>query len=58
MAALHIRLCGVNNIDMTSLRSILQLSDKRLNNEWVVADTGRVDLYLYAIENEAGLSLL
>lgn len=58
MAALRIRLCGVNNIDMTSLRSMLQLSDKRLNSDWMVANTGRADLYLYSIDSEEGSSLL
>lgn len=58
MASLRIRLCGVNDNDMTSLRSMLQLSDKRLNSEWTVANTGRTDLYLYSIESEESLLLL
>jgi len=57
MAALRIRSCGVNGIDMNSLRSMLQLSDKRLHSEWLVASSGRADLYLYSDETPEGLAL-
>ncbi len=57
MAALRIRLCGVNSLDMNSLRSMLQLSDKRLHSEWTIASSGRVDLYLYSDETAESLAL-
>lgn len=57
MSSLRIRLCAVNSIDMNSLRSMLELSDKRLNSKWSVTHSGRVDLYLYSIETEEGLAL-
>jgi len=58
MATFRIKLHGINNIDMASLKSVLQLSDSRLNNEWVVSQTGQVDLFLYSLDNEESLTLL
>lgn len=44
MATLRIKLCGINNIDMAFLNSVLQLSDSRLNSEWAVSQSGLIYL--------------
>ena len=58
MATLRIKLCGINNIDMASLNSVLQLSDSRLNSEWAVSQSGQIDLFIFGLDTEEGRSML
>jgi len=58
MTTFRIKLCGINNIDMASLNSVLQLSDSRLNSEWQVSQSGQVDLFVYGLDREEGRSML
>lgn len=48
MATLRIKLCGINNIDMAFLNSVLQLSDSRLNSEWPSANLDKL-IYLSSV---------
>lgn len=54
MATYRMKLCAVNGIDASSLRSMLQLSDTRLNNQWVIGDSGQIDLYVYGTDSAEG----
>ena len=58
METLRIKLCGINNIDMASLNSVLQLSDSRLNHQWQVSQSGQIDLFIYSLDTEEGRSML
>jgi hypothetical protein len=58
MATLRIKLCGINNIDMASLSSVIQLSDSRLNSEWAVSQSGQIDLFIFGLDTEEGRSML
>lgn len=58
MATLRIKLCGINNVDMASLNSVLQLSDSRLNNQWQISHSGQIDLFIYSLDTEEGRSML
>jgi hypothetical protein len=58
MAILRIRLCGVNNIDMAALSSVLQLFDSRLTSEWQLSQSGQIDLFIHGVGTEEGRSML
>lgn len=51
MSKLHIMACHLNDVDIVSLRSMLQLAAKRLNSPWEMISKGPADLYIYSTAN-------
>lgn len=58
MTTLRLKLCGVNQIDTASLNSIIALSDSRLTRNWIVAQSGQIDLFIYGVDDEKGRAML
>lgn len=54
MTAMRLKLAGLNNIDQSSLKSMLRLSSELLTQQWQVVDEGPADLVIYAFDNETG----
>lgn len=54
MSVLRLKLCGLNDSDQSSLRSMLRLSADRLSAEWEIVDEGPADLEIYSFDSDAG----
>lgn len=56
MSALRIKLCGLTDIDRSSLRSMLKLAGALLTHEWQLIEKGQADLCIYSFDTEEGLA--
>ena len=56
MAAYRIKLCGLNNVDMSSLKSMLSLASDQLSHEWNIVSSAKADLYIYSLDSDEGRS--
>lgn len=54
MSVLRLKLCGLNDSDQSSLRSMLRLSADRLSAGWEIVDEGPADLEIYSFDSDAG----
>jgi NCAIR mutase (PurE)-related protein len=58
MSVYKIKPCLLSDADQISLKSILELSHKRLNSNWQLIDTGHADLSIYSLSSEASTQAL
>ncbi len=58
MTCLRIKPCYLSEMDNTSLRSMLRLSNDRLNSQWEIVDNGIADLYIYSLNSEQSTAAL
>jgi hypothetical protein len=56
MAAFRIKLCGLTDVDKSSLGSMLKLADALLTHEWQLIEKGQADLCIYSFDSEEGVS--
>lgn len=54
MTAFRIKLCGLDDGDSHSLKSMLKLADKLLTHNWEVVTEGEAELTIYSFETENG----
>lgn len=58
MTRLRIKPCYLNEMDNTSLRSMLKLSNDRLISQWEIIDKGVAELYIYSLNSEQSAAAL
>jgi len=56
MAAYRIKLCGLNSVDISSLKSMLSLASDQLTHEWTIVNTDKAELYIYSLDSDDGQS--
>ena len=56
MALLKAKLCGLNDDDNRSLKSMLSVANDHLSNEWLITDSGDADLFIYSFDTDKGVS--
>jgi len=56
MAAYRIKLCGLNNVDTSSLKSMLSLASDQLTHGWEIVSTEKAELYIYSLDSDEGRS--
>ena len=56
MSAFRIKLCGLSDIDRSSLKSMLKLADALLTHEWQLIEKGQADLCIYSFDTEEGIA--
>ena len=56
MASLRIKAYGLNRIDRASLKSMLSLAHKSLNDSWEIVEKGDFNLSIYSLESDEGQS--
>jgi len=54
MAAFRIKLCGLNNIDASSLKSMLSLAGDQLTHDWEIVSSAQAELYIYSFDSDEG----
>jgi len=54
MAAYRIKLCGLNNVDTSSLKSMLNLASDQLSHEWNIVRSKQAELYIYSLDSDEG----
>ena len=56
MSHYKIKPCKLSEADHISLKSILELCQKRLNTPWQLIEQGQADLYIYSFNNPDSLA--
>jgi hypothetical protein len=57
MSAYTISLCGLTDVDKSSLKSMLKLSKTLLTHEWEIIESGIAELSIYSFDTEEGKTL-
>jgi hypothetical protein len=57
MSAYTISLCGLPDVDKSSLKSMLKLSKTLLTHEWEIIESSIADLSIYSFDTEEGKTL-
>ncbi len=56
MATLRIKLCGLNDVDTRSLKSMLSVANDQLSNKWKIVNSDPAELYIYSFDTEEGIT--
>ena len=54
MIAFQIKLCGLNDADTSSLKSMLNLAQKHLTHDWELVTSDQADLFIYSFDSDEG----
>ncbi len=54
MDCMRIKTYGLNDSDLTSLKSILALSTGALSSAWEIIESGQVELHIYSLTTTEG----
>ncbi|NOQ81743.1 MAG: hypothetical protein GQ548_04365 [Methylophaga sp.] len=54
MTAFRVKLCGLNDGDTHSLKSMLNLTHEQLVHNWEIVTSEQADLYIYSFDSEEG----
>jgi len=54
MTAFRIKLCGLNEKDTSSLKSMLSLASEQLTHNWTIVESVQAELYIYSLDSTEG----